>query len=95
MGPVQENETSTRVKAIVKMLSTPVVLSALPSTALLQREGSFMSNAPKKLMAKTTSRTKNNTLNTAPVAISLSLPAPNIRVMAIPRIVYMTIMLAP
>ena len=84
MGPVQENDTSTRVKAIRKMLSMPVVLSALPSTALLQREGSLMSKAPKKLMANTTSSRKNTTLKAALVAISLSLPAPKSIVMAMP-----------
>jgi hypothetical protein len=54
MGPVQEKLTSVRVKAMRKMLRSPVVASALRSTALLQEEGNVNSNQPKKPAANTT-----------------------------------------
>lgn len=95
MGPVHEKETRTRVNAMKKMLSTPEVDSALPSAALLHLEGNLMSKAPKNEMAKRTRRAKNIRLNTALVAISLSLPAPNISVIAMPSIRNMTMMESP
>ena len=76
MGAVQEKLTSTRVKAMRKMESRPVVLEALLSTLLPHEEGSVSSNHPKKLTAKTTSSRKKNTLNTALVASELSVSGP-------------------
>ncbi len=84
IGPVQENDTSTSVNAMKKMLIRPVVRSALLSTPLLQREGSLMSNAPKNDMANTSRSRKNARLNTAFVARSLSLLAPKMSVIASP-----------
>ena len=55
MGPVQEKDTSDKVNAIRKMLSKPLVASALLSTAVLHLEGNVISNAPKKEAANTTS----------------------------------------
>ena len=93
MGPVHENDTNTSVNAMKKMLRKPVVDSALLSIALDQRDGSFISNAPKNDTAKTTRSAKNSTLNSAEVAISLSLLAPNAMVMAMPSTRYITMML--
>ena len=84
MGPVHENDTSDRVKAIRKMLSSPVVRSALLSTALLQREGRVISNAPKNEAANTTKSRQNRMLKTALVDRSFSALAPNSSVMARP-----------
>jgi len=68
IGPVQEKETSARVKAIKKMLSAPEVLSALSSILLVHFEGRTISNPPKKAMAKTTSSAKKIRLKSALVA---------------------------
>ena len=84
MGPVQEKETSARVKAMKKMLSRPVARSALASTELLHLEGRVMSNPPKNEMAKITSNRKNAMLKMALVDSSLSLLAPKMAVMARP-----------
>lgn len=53
-----------------------------------------MSKAPKKEMANTTKSAKNMRLNTAPVAISLSLPYPKITVSSMPSTRNITMMLA-
>ncbi len=53
-APVHENDTSTRVNAIKKILSRPVVFSAFASIAVHHFDGSVMSKAPKKEMANTT-----------------------------------------
>ena len=84
MGPVHEKLTSVSVKAMRKMESSPLVLEALLSTALLHFEGSLSSNHPKKLRAKTTSSRKKKMLNTAFVARALSDEAPNSAVMSSP-----------
>lgn len=86
MGPVHENDTSDRVKAIKKMLSSPVVRSALLSTALLQQEGRVSSNAPKNEAANTTSSRKNRMLKTALVDRSFNALAPKSNVMAKPNV---------
>ena len=95
IGPVQEKDTSTRVKAMKNMLTRPEVVSALLSMALAQRDGSFISNAPKNDIANTTRSRKKIILNTAEVAISFSLPAPKHNVMPMPRIRKITTMLSP
>lgn len=86
MGPVHENDTSDRVKAIKKMLSSPVVRSALLSTALLHQEGRVSSNAPKNEAANTTSSRKNRMLKTALVDRSFNALAPKSNVMAKPNV---------
>ena len=86
IGPVQEKETSDRVNAIRKMLSNPVVCSALLSTALLHLEGRVISNAPKKDAANTISIRQNRILKIALVDRALSALAPKIRVIASPNV---------
>ena len=85
IGPVQENDTSVRVKAMKKMESRPVVFSAVASILFDHDSGSLMSKAPKKLMANTTSRRKKMMLQTAEVESALSELAPKIPVMSRPR----------
>ena len=85
IGPVQENDTNTKVKAMKNMEMKPVVDSAFESMALLHFEGSSMLNAPKNDTANTTSSKKKNTLNIALVASSLRVLAPKIMVMAMPN----------
>ena len=84
MGPVQENDTRVRVNAMKKMESRPEVRSADASIRLLHEAGSFMSNAPKNEMAKTTRSRKKMMLNVAEVESSLSLLAPKMAVMIRP-----------
>ncbi len=57
MGPVQEKETSTVVRAIKKAPPKPP-LSARLSALFTQLEGSTSSNIPKKEKAKSTKRAK-------------------------------------
>src|SRR5574344_407251 len=85
MGPVQEKDTSTKVNAIKKMLSMPVVLSACWSILLVQDAGKTMSKAPKKEMAKKTNRAKNSKLKKALVDKLFKALAPNNIVMPMPR----------
>jgi hypothetical protein len=86
MGPVHEKDTSAKVNAIKKMLRRPVVASALLSTALLHFEGKVISNAPKNDAANTTSMRQKRRLNTALVERAFKALAPNIKVMAKPRV---------
>ena len=85
MGPVHEKDTSTSVKAIRKMLISPLVSEAFVSTALAHPSGRVISNQPKKLRANTTSSTKRNTLNTAFVDIAFSVSLPKSAVTSRPR----------
>ena len=86
IGPVQENETNDKVNAIRKMLSNPLVCSALLSTALLHLDGRVISKAPKKDAANTTNIKKNRMLNTALVERAFKALAPKINVMAKPKV---------
>ena len=86
IGPVHENDTNAKVKAIKKMLNKPVVASALLSTALLHFEGSVISNAPKKDAANTTNIKQKRILNIALVERAFNALAPNINVMAKPNV---------
>ena len=86
IGPVQEKDTSESVNAIRKILSSPLVASALLSTALLHLEGSVSSKAPKKEAANTTSIRQKRILNTAFVESAFSALAPKINVMAKPKV---------
>jgi len=85
IGPVQEKDTSESVNAIRKILSRPVVDSALLSTALPHFDGNLISNAPKNEAAKITSIRKKRILKTAFVDKALSALAPNISVIANPN----------
>ena len=86
IGPVQEKDTSESVNAIRKILSKPLVASALLSTALLHLEGSVSSKAPKKEAANTTSIKQKRILNTAFVESAFNALAPKINVMAKPKV---------
>ena len=77
IGPVHENETSTSVKAIRKMLSSPVVRSDCASIFVDHDEGSVSSKAPKKEAAKTTNNRAKKMLNHALVDRAFSALAPN------------------
>ena len=85
MGPVHENDTNESVKAIRKMLSRPVVFSALLSTAAPQDEGSVISKPPKKLAANTTNIKKKRMLKMALVERSFKALAPKMVVMIRPK----------
>ena len=85
IGPVQEKDTNANVNAMRKMLSKPVVFSALLSTALLHDEGKVISNAPKKEMANTTSIRKKKMLKMALVERALRALAPKSKVTNKPK----------
>ena len=76
IGAVHENDTSTNVKAMRKMLNRPLVCEAFESTAFAQRSGSLISNQPKNDRANTTKRMNRKILNTAfvDIAFKVSLP---------------------
>ena len=86
MGPVHENDTSVRVKAMKKMLTMPVVDELAELILLLHDEGSVMSKAPKNEAAKATSMAQKMRLNTALVLRALSELAPKMRVTARPSV---------
>ena len=85
IGPVQENETSTSVKAMKSMLRMPAVESAFMSILVDQEAGRVISKAPKNEMANTTSKAKNIRLKRALVERLLRALAPKITVMRSPR----------
>ncbi len=62
IGAVQENETNTRVNAMRKIDSSPVVEEAFVSTLFAQLSGSFISNHPKNDNANTTNNPKRKRL---------------------------------
>src|SRR5690606_34113052 len=84
IGPVQENETSTKVKAIKKMPVNPP-LSPLASTLLTRLLGKFSSNKPKNARAKKINIRKKKTLgnqcvesqfaNSGPCVAATNVPA--------------------
>ena len=98
MGPVHENDTSARVKAIRTMerwelrMESSVLLpfafmdsSSLFWSILVDHEaGSVSSKAPKNEAAKTMSIRANRMLNTAFVDSALRAEAPNSRVTSSP-----------
>ncbi len=90
IGPVQENETRAKVNAIRNMLRSPLVFSALLSTALLHFDGNVISKAPKNDIAKTINIRKKNILNMALVESAFSALAPKISVTASPKVTYIT-----
>ncbi len=84
IGPVQENDTRTKVNARKKMPPSPP-LSDLLSELFTHLEGSVNSNAPKNEAAKTIKMTKNNIFGSQCVASQLKISAvtvspPKIRV---------------
>ena len=85
IGPVQEKDTNESVNAIRKILSNPVVDSALLSTALLHFEGNVISNAPKNEAANTTNIRKKRILKIALVDKAFNALAPKINVIAKPN----------
>ena len=95
IGAVHEKLTRTRVKAMRKIDSNPVVLLALVSTLLAQLSGNFISNQPKKLSANTTSSAKRNMLNTACVDSALSVLGPKRAVTPMPNVRKMITIEAP
>ena len=95
IGAVHEKLTSTRVNAMRKIDSRPVVLLALVSTLLAQLSGSLISNQPKKLKANTTSSAKRKILNTALVDSALSVLGPKRAVTPIPSVRKITTIEAP
>ncbi len=85
IGPVHENDTNAKTKAIKRMLSMPDVDSALASNFVDHDDGSVISNAPKNEMAKTINNRKNRILKNALVDRLLSALAPNNTVIKIPK----------
>ena len=74
MGPVQENDTSTRVRAMKKMPASPLE-SALESLLLTIHEGMVISNAPKNDAAKTMNTRKKRMFGSQCVASQLKMSA--------------------
>ena len=85
IGPVHENDTNARVKAIRNMLSTPLVDDALLSTAFPHLSGRRISNHPKNEKAKIISSKQKSMLKTAFVDNELRADAPNAAVTASPK----------
>ena len=74
IGPVQENDTSTSVRAIKKTPARPFL--SLPLSALsVHFEGRVISNAPKKEAAKAMNITKNSRLGSQWVESQLKMSA--------------------
>ena len=84
IGPVQEKETMTSVKAISKILRKPVVLLDLLLRAVDQELGNVISNAPKKDAAKITKMRKKMMLTTALVLSAFNADAPKMIVTSNP-----------
>ena len=76
MGPVQEKETMTSVRAMRKMLSSPEACRLRPLTLLPHDEGSVSSKPPRKLAAKSSNKRKKKMLKPALVERLLSALAP-------------------
>ena len=76
MGPVHEKLTRLRVNAMRKMLSKPVVVLDLRSTAVVQLLGSVISKPPRKLAPKTRSIRKKKMLKRAFVLSAFRALAP-------------------
>ncbi len=74
MGPVQENDTSTRVSARKKMPPRPFV-SAFASLLFTSHEGIEISKAPKNEAAKSMKTRKKTTLGSQCVASQLKMSA--------------------
>ncbi len=95
IGPVQENDTNTKVKAMNRIFRKPAAESAFASNLVDQEAGSVISKAPKKEMANTTNSAKNSRLNTALVDMLLRALAPKITVIKIPKLTYIMMIAKP
>ena len=74
MGPVQENDTSTRVRAMKNIPPSPFPPD-FASLLFVRLEGSSISNAPKKDAANTMNMMKNSRLGSQCVASQLNMSA--------------------
>ncbi len=89
IGPVQEKDTNTRVRAMKKIpMKLPV--PALESDLFIQEAGRFISNAPKKEIPKTRNNTKNTRLAIQLVARLFNAAGPKINVIKNPSKVKIT-----
>jgi hypothetical protein len=95
IGPVHENDTNTKVKAINKMLRNPAVESAFASSFVDHEAGNVISKAPKNEMANTSNMAKKMRLNTALVDMLFRALAPKISVIRIPSATYINTMASP
>ena len=86
MGPVQEKETNTKVKAMKNTPAKPP-FSALASTLLTKLDGRFISNNPKKAKAKKMKTPKKKRLGTQWVANQFANSGPWIAATAVPATV--------
>lgn len=87
IGPVQENDTNTRVNAMKKIPTYPP-LSDFASILLTKELGNVISKAPKNDIAKIRSNKKNAKLNHTLVERECKAPAPNISVTPNPKATY-------
>src|SRR5690606_13224408 len=94
IGPVQENETNAKVRAMKKMPINPP-LSAPLSDLFNHIEGKVISQAPKKEIAKTTNNIKKAILTQGFVARAFRAPAPKIAVITSPIATYITMIDIP
>ena len=83
-GPVQENDTKTRVKAIKKTPINPP-LSDFASTEFTNPEGKTISNAPKNEIPKKINMTKNNRFGIQWVLRKLAKLAPAKKARMVPK----------
>src|SRR5690606_41559705 len=84
IGPVHENDTNAKLKAIKNKPSNPP-LSDCASILFTKELGKVSSNAPKKEATKTTKIRKNRKLKKPLVDRALSASEPNDIVMSIPK----------
>ena len=85
IGPVQEKDTITNVKAINRILRKPVVLLDLLFNAVDHELGRVISNAPKNDAANSTKIRKKMIFTTALVLSAFNADAPKTRVTSKPR----------
>ncbi len=86
MGPVQENETSTRVNAIKKEPTIPP-RSACESDLLISQLGRVISNIPRNEAAKNIKIRKNRILGSQWVLRKLAKLAPSVMATTVPMTV--------
>ena len=94
IGPVQENETIAKAKAIPKIPIIPFFCDCR-SAAFDQRCGNLISKAPKNEMANRMRMLKKIRLNHTLVDNALSASAPKILVTMVPRSTYNKMMDTP
>ena len=83
IGPVQENDTNTKVKAIKKAPISPP-LSSFETDLLTIQLGIVISNIPKKDAANTIKIKKKNTLGIQCVLKKLAKLAPKVTATTVP-----------